>query len=108
VLIYSKNTLKDGQTMVSPNVWAPKAQSSSYMLLSITPYKGKTLGNRKEQIAGHQWLTLVILATQGGRDQEDHGWKPAWANSSRPYLEKTVHKNRAGGVAQGEGPEFKL
>jgi hypothetical protein len=29
--------------------------------------------------------------------------KPAWANSSeRSYL-----KNRAGGVAQGEGPEFK-
>jgi hypothetical protein len=26
----------------------------------------------------------------------------------RPYLEKTYHKNRAGGVAQGEGPEFKL
>jgi hypothetical protein len=26
----------------------------------------------------------------------------------RPYLEKTLHKNRAGGRAQGEGPEFKL
>jgi hypothetical protein len=25
----------------------------------------------------------------------------------RPYLEKTHHKNRAGGVAQGEDPEFK-
>jgi hypothetical protein len=24
-----------------------------------------------------------------------------------PYLEKTHHKNKAGGVAQGEGPEFK-
>jgi hypothetical protein len=25
----------------------------------------------------------------GGSDQEDHGLKPAWANSSvRPYLEK--------------------
>jgi hypothetical protein len=31
--------------------------------------------------------------------------KPAQANSStRPYLEK---QNRAGGVAQGEGPELK-
>jgi hypothetical protein len=29
----------------------------------------------------------------GGRDQEDHGLKPAWANSSaRPCLEKTHHK----------------
>jgi hypothetical protein len=26
----------------------------------------------------------------------------------RPYLQKTLHKNRAGGVAQGESPEFKL
>jgi hypothetical protein len=25
----------------------------------------------------------------------------------RPYLEKKHHKNRAGGVAQGVGPEFK-
>jgi hypothetical protein len=25
----------------------------------------------------------------------------------RPYLEKTHHKNGAGGVAEGEGPEFK-
>jgi hypothetical protein len=25
----------------------------------------------------------------------------------RPYLGKTLHKNMAGGVAQGEGPEFK-
>jgi hypothetical protein len=27
-----------------------------------------------------------------GRDQDDHGSKPAQANSSRPYLEKTHHK----------------
>jgi hypothetical protein len=26
---------------------------------------------------------------------------------TRPYLEKTLHKTKAGGVAQGEGPEFK-
>jgi hypothetical protein len=25
----------------------------------------------------------------------------------RPYLENTHHKNRAGGMAQGAGPEFK-
>jgi hypothetical protein len=25
----------------------------------------------------------------------------------RPYLKKIFHKNKAGGVAQGEGPEFK-
>jgi hypothetical protein len=49
----------------------------------------------------------VILATQGGGGQEDHGSKPAQANSSQPCLEKTHHKNRAGGVAQGTAPEFK-
>jgi hypothetical protein len=44
----------------------------------------------------------------GGRDQENHNSKPARANSSmRPYLEKILHKNMAGRVAQGEGPEFK-
>jgi hypothetical protein len=44
----------------------------------------------------------------GGRDQEDHGLKPARENSLQdPILKKTLHKNRAGGVAQGESPEFK-
>jgi hypothetical protein len=43
-----------------------------------------------------------------GRDQEDHGSKPAQANSSvRPYLEKALHKKGAGGVFQGVGLEFK-
>jgi hypothetical protein len=36
-----------------------------------------------------------------GRDQEDHGSKPAQANSWRD----PVTKNWADGVAQGEGPE---
>jgi hypothetical protein len=42
----------------------------------------------------------------GGRDQEDRGSKPAWANSSRdPILKNPSHtkKNSAGGGAQGEG-----
>jgi hypothetical protein len=44
----------------------------------------------------------------GGRDQEDHGSKPAWANSSQdPVSKKPITKKRAGGVAQGGGPEFK-
>jgi hypothetical protein len=43
----------------------------------------------------------------GGRNQEDHGLKPAWTNSSlRPYLKNKSHK-RASGVAQSVGPEFK-
>jgi hypothetical protein len=43
----------------------------------------------------------------GGRDQEDHVLKPAQANSCKTLSWKTLHKNRAGGVTQGEGPEFK-
>jgi hypothetical protein len=43
----------------------------------------------------------------GGRDQEDHGSKATWANTSaRPYLEKPFTK-RAGGVVPDEGYEFK-
>jgi hypothetical protein len=35
------------------------------------------------------------------RDQEDHGLKPAQANSLRdPILKKSYHNERAGGVAQ--------
>jgi hypothetical protein len=33
--------------------------------------------------------------------------KPAQANSSWDPISKKPHKNRADGVAQGEGPEFK-
>jgi hypothetical protein len=48
---------------------------------------------------------LVILVTQEGRDQEGHG-------SSRQIVGETLSRKnpshkRAGGVAQGVGPEFK-
>jgi hypothetical protein len=43
----------------------------------------------------------------GGRDQEDCSLKPAQVNSSQAPSQKTSHRKRAGGVAQGVGPEFK-
>jgi hypothetical protein len=43
----------------------------------------------------------------GGRDQEDHDSKPAWANSSRDPILKIRTTKRVGGMAQGEGIEFK-
>jgi hypothetical protein len=43
----------------------------------------------------------------GGRDQEDCGSKPAWANSSQDPISKIPITKRADGVAQDEGPEFK-
>jgi hypothetical protein len=45
----------------------------------------------------------------GDRDQEDCSLKPDGANSLQdPILKKNHHKKRAGGVAQGIGPEFKI
>jgi hypothetical protein len=41
----------------------------------------------------------------GGRNQEDQGWKPALANTLRPYLRKKITKKGVG-VAQAVGPEF--
>jgi hypothetical protein len=47
----------------------------------------------------------------GDRDQEDCGSKPAQANSLQGPVSKIPNthtkKNRAGGVVQGAGPEFK-
>jgi hypothetical protein len=44
----------------------------------------------------------------GGRDQKENGSKPAQANSSRDPISRNPSQKRAGGVAQGVGPEFKL
>jgi hypothetical protein len=44
----------------------------------------------------------------GGRDQENHGLKPAPTNSLQdPISKKTITKKRAGVVVQGVGPELK-
>jgi hypothetical protein len=43
------------------------------------------------------------------RNQEDHGLEPARANSSQECIsKKKTNTHRAGGVAQGIDPEFKL
>jgi hypothetical protein len=39
-----------------------------------------------------------------GRVKEDHGLKPAWANSSQELILKIPNMKRAGGVAQGIRP----
>jgi hypothetical protein len=43
----------------------------------------------------------------GGSDQEDRDSKPARENSSQDPMLKISITKRAGGVVQGEGPEFK-
>jgi hypothetical protein len=46
-------------------------------------------------------------SNSGGRDQEDRGSKPAWANSLQDPILKKKSQKRGGGVAQGVGLEFK-
>jgi hypothetical protein len=47
----------------------------------------------------------AVLMYSTGRDQEDNGLKPAWANSSRrPHLGKTLHPKEP---VQDVSPEFK-
>jgi hypothetical protein len=55
---------------------------------------------------GCQWLMLVILATQE-TDQENRSLKPAQTNVRETLTCKKPSQKRAGGVAQGVGPEFK-
>jgi hypothetical protein len=58
---------------------------------------------KKNSLAGPQWLTPIILATQ-----EDRSSKPARANGSPDPISKIPNTQRANGVADGVGPEFKL
>jgi hypothetical protein len=54
------------------------------------------------------WLTPVIPTTQEAEIRRITVRSQHWANHSEdPISKKTLHKNRAGGVAQGIGPEFK-
>jgi hypothetical protein len=42
------------------------------------------------------------------RERENWGLKPALANSSGdPILKKPITKKKAGGVVQGESPQYK-
>jgi hypothetical protein len=52
-------------------------------------------------------LTPVILATQEAEIRRITVQSQLGKWFVKPYLEKKHHKKRAGGVAQGIGPEFK-
>jgi hypothetical protein len=57
---------------------------------------------------GYRWLTPVILATQEAEIRRIKIRRQPWQNSStRPYVQKPLHKESVGEVTQGEGPEFK-
>jgi hypothetical protein len=54
-----------------------------------------------------KWTHTYNPSYSGGRNQEDHDSKPAQASSSQDPSSKNSSQKRAGGVAQGLGPEFK-
>jgi hypothetical protein len=57
--------------------------------------------------AGCRWLTPVIPATQEAEIRRIKVRSQPRQIVSQDPISKTLHKNKAGGVAQGEGPEFK-
>jgi hypothetical protein len=61
----------------------------------------------KSLATGHQWLTPIILATQEAKIRRIAVRSQPGQIVPRDPILKTLHENRAGGVAQGEGHEFK-
>jgi hypothetical protein len=61
----------------------------------------------KEHLARCWWLTPVILATQDAEIRKITVQSQPEQIVTRDLISKTLHKNRADGVAQGVSPEFK-
>jgi hypothetical protein len=78
--------------------------------MSIFILLAKYLGPASKivEFARHWWLSPVILATQEAEIRGSQFKASPGRQFTRPYLKKICHKKRAGGVAQGVGPKFKL
>jgi hypothetical protein len=62
---------------------------------------------RSDSLARHRWLTPIILATQEAKIRRISVPSQPRQVVCETLSQKTLHKNRVGGVAQAEGPEFK-
>jgi hypothetical protein len=60
----------------------------------------------KRTRARHRWLMPVILGTQEAEIRRIKVQSHPRQTVCETLSQKTLHKNRAGRVAQGEGPEF--
>jgi hypothetical protein len=58
----------------------------------------------------YSWVLVAHVynpSYSGGRDQEDHGSKPAWANSSRDPILKKPNTKKGWRSGSSVGPKFK-
>jgi hypothetical protein len=60
-----------------------------------------------QNLAGHLWLTPVILAIQEAEIKRILVWSQTRQTILKTLSQKCLSHKRAGGVAQDEGPEFK-
>jgi hypothetical protein len=65
------------------------------------------LSIKNRDCAGHWWLIPVILATQEAEIRRIAARSQPGQIVCETLSQRTIHKNRAGGVAEGEGSEFK-
>jgi hypothetical protein len=65
------------------------------------------ISSKKIDEARHQWFMPVVQATQEAELRRITVGSQPGQMVHKTLSQKTLHKNRAGGVAQGEAPEFK-
>jgi hypothetical protein len=74
---------------------------------SATKKKKKTRLLKEQTLAGHQWFMPVIPATQEVEIRRIVVWSQPGQIICEPLSQINPSQTKAGGVAEGVGPEFK-